>query len=72
MALTEKRLRILNRAAADDRGLVSRPYMTGFERVAWDRNVAHLVAQQFLVPYRHGGFEITVAGREALKLEDGR
>ncbi len=66
LRLTEKRLRILQSAASHPGGLVERPYMVGFERVAWDRNAAAMVSAGWLSNYVHGGFEITAAGRERL------
>lgn len=69
--LTEKRLRILRAAASHERGLVDRPHLVGFERIAWDRNADYLVLTDFLSPYVHGGFEITEAGRAALAQAEG-
>jgi hypothetical protein len=62
---TVARYRILRTAALHERGLVSRPYLTGFEAVSWDRNASALCKQGWLEPYVHGGFEITAAGRTA-------
>jgi len=70
--LTEPRLRILRAAAKDKLGLVERPYLTGFERVSWDKNAAYLSNRFLLSPYVHGGFEITDAGRAALAKAEGR
>lgn len=66
-ALTPARQRILETANGDKLGLVDRPYLTGFERVSWDRNAAVLVEWGMLERYRHGGYEITEAGRRLLK-----
>lgn len=69
--LTEKRLRILRTAAGHPLGLVERPYLVGFERVAWDRNARVLVEAKLLSDYRHGGYEITDDGRaRAAEFED--
>lgn len=64
--LTEARLRILDAAARHKLGLVERPYVIGFARTSWDRNANKLIDLGFLVPYVHGGYEITDAGRAAL------
>jgi len=61
--LTTARLRILTAAMASPLGVVTRPYMTGFERVAWDRNARTLCDAGWLTEYVHGGFEVTAAGR---------
>lgn len=65
LRLTEKRLRILKAASEHHLGLVDRPYHTGFERVAWDKNASVLVEAGLLQRYVHGGYEITDDGREA-------
>jgi len=70
--LTEKRLRILRTASDHPLGLVTRPYLTGFERVSWDRNATTLQAGGLLAPYVHGGFEITPAGRAVLERQARR
>ena len=64
--LTEKRIRILDAASKHELGLVSRPYFSGFERVAWDKNALALAEAGLLTSYVHGGYEITDAGRQAL------
>lgn len=64
--MTEARLRILSTAASRPTGLVERPLLTGFERVAWDKNVSRLIEAEFLTRYVHGGYEITPLGRVAL------
>jgi hypothetical protein len=65
--MTERRMRILQSAAAHKIGLVSRPYMTGFERVSWDRNAKYLVDAGLLTVYIYAGeYEITDAGRATL------
>lgn len=66
LRLTEKRLQILQSAANHPGGLVERPYLVGFERVAWDKNAASMVTAGWLTTYVHGGFEITAAGRDHL------
>lgn len=63
LKLTVKRLRILTAAARHQHGLVSRPYLTGFERVAWDKNAAYLVGYGLLTPYYISNeYEITPEG----------
>lgn len=64
--LTRKRQLILEAASKHHLGLVERPYLTGFERVSWDRNADYLVELGLLAPYVHGGYEITEEGRAAL------
>lgn len=71
LRLTENRLRILRTAAGHKLGLVDRPYLLGFERVSWDRNARALVDAELLEDYRHGGYEITDAGRARLAEADG-
>ena len=70
LKLTEKRLRILETAAKHPLGLVERPYHVGFERVAWDKNARALVEAGLLAVYRHGGYELTEAGRAQLPASD--
>lgn len=65
LKLTGPRLRILEAAVRDERGLVGRPYLTGFERVSWDGNAAAMCGAGLLLPYLHGGYEITQRGRDA-------
>lgn len=68
LRLTENRLRILTSASRHKLGLVSRPYLTGFERVAWDKNASYLVAQGLLKPYYISNeYEITPAGLRVQK-----
>jgi hypothetical protein len=64
--LTPNRVRILQSALADTLGVVTRPYLPGFEGVAWDRNAKALCDAGYLKPYVHGGFEITGDGKAAL------
>lgn len=71
MKLTEKRERILQQAARHHLGLATNPYIVGFERVAWDKNASWLCENGLLARYVHGGFEITDAGRAALKSSGG-
>jgi hypothetical protein len=65
--ITKNRRAILRAAAAHERGLVTQWINTGLEGVSWRRNAEWLVAEGLLVPYHHGGWEITAAGREKLK-----
>ncbi len=67
LRLTEKRLRLLENASSHKMGIVERPYLVGFDRVSWDKDAQYLVDQGLLIPYVHGGYEITPAGREAYK-----
>lgn len=64
LKLTGPRLRILEAAMRHERGLVERPYLTGFERVSWDRNALAMCGAGLLLPYLHGGYEITQRGRD--------
>jgi hypothetical protein len=65
---TEKRLFILERATRHPIGLVSRPYLTGFERVSWDKNSAYLVEHGLLTRYIYDNeYEITEAGRDLVR-----
>lgn len=64
--LTPNRIRILQSAMDDPMSVVTKPYMPGFEGVAWDRNAKTLCERGYLKPYVHGGYEITDAGRAAL------
>jgi hypothetical protein len=64
--LTPNRVRILQSALSDTMGVVTRPYLPGFEGVTWDRNAKALCGCGYLKPYVHGGFEITDTGRAAL------
>ncbi|AOG03360.1 hypothetical protein [Bosea sp. RAC05] len=66
LRLTEKRLQILQSAANHPGGLVERPYLVGFERVAWNKNAAAMVSAGWLTAYVHGGFEITPSGRDQI------
>jgi hypothetical protein len=77
LKLTESRLRILSSASMHNIGLVKRPYLTGFERVSWDRNAGYLVGHGLLTEYYFSGeYEITEEGRRVHKenagLEGGR
>lgn len=44
----------------------------GFAKAARNRMMKKLVESGFLVPYVHGGWEITKQGREALQAENER
>ena len=65
--MTDKRAAILKEAAKHPLGIVERPYFQWFSRIAWDNNAAALTRAGLLSPYVHGGYEITSAGRAALK-----
>lgn len=61
--LTQKRAAILSAAAKNKNGVVTNPFIFGFERVTWGKSAQYLVSAGLLTPYRHGGFEITDEGR---------
>jgi hypothetical protein len=63
--LTDKQMGMLRAAASSKLSVVERPYLPGFEGVAWDRNAKRLCERGYLKPYVHGGFEITDGGRAA-------
>lgn len=66
LKLSAKRQAILIEASRHSMGLVSCPYVGGFERVNWIKSADYLVSVGLLRPYVHGGFEITPEGRAAL------
>lgn len=69
MKLNDKQIAILSQAASHRDGVVSfRGAGTGvgFQRRAWEAQVAHLLSADFLTPSPFNDFYITDAGRRAL------
>lgn len=69
--LTEAQRRELQRADESKLGIVELlDGRRGLRRSGWERMMNRLCQRGYASPYLHGGYEITSAGREALKDKD--
>lgn len=64
---TKPQVKWLEKAANDPRGVVQLGWRGGFEWVSWKRMMERMCAKGWFTEYRHGGYEITEAGRAALR-----
>lgn len=58
--------------SADHRGIIDCPGgRRSFAKASWEKMMSRLVEGGFVTVYRHGGYEITDAGRAALEGKEG-